>query len=163
MADHIVRRIFGSRTLPTNLSDAEMDKYFNSNFPKWTAEFEESGFLDEVKVPAIDGEDDFLEKLRQHRDDLLVIKFWKRGCIPCLALSEMFKAAEKQCASDGRRVVFYSVDTKSPLAKELVSNELVDGTPTFQAYKGYRQIGDQIRETNLKAFLEQVGNLEKSA
>jgi thiol-disulfide isomerase/thioredoxin len=152
MAQRIVKMIFGDRKLPEGLSDTEMDKYFSSNFPQWITEFEEGGFLDSTKVPSIVGEDDLLTKLRDTKDGMFIIKYWKRGCIPCLATSEMYKEAEGRAKSEGKNISFYSVNIKDEACKEMVENQLVEGTPTFQAFCNNKQMGDEIKEMNMAAF-----------
>ena len=152
MAQRIVKMVFGDRKLPEGLSDEEMDKYFSSNFPQWVTEFEEGGFLEKTHVPPVEGEDDLLTKLRDTRDGMMVIKYWKRGCIPCLATSEMYKEAEERARAESRPYSFYSVNIKDEQCKEMVENQLVEGTPTFQAFCNNKQMGDEIKEMNFGAF-----------
>lgn len=153
---NIIRRIFANRKIPENLSNEEYDAFLQSNFLKWITEFEQGGFLEQTKLPAIQSEEDFIEKLQEHKDDLMVIKFWKHGCIPCLSLAEMYKSVAEQCARDGKRVYWYSVDTKSPEARELVDYQLVVGTPTLQTFSGERQVGNEIRATNADDLVREI-------
>lgn len=171
---NIVRRIFGDRKLPENLSNEAYDKYMQANFPAWMKEFEDGGFLEQTKLPAIKSEEELLEKLQEHRDDLLVLKFWKHGCIPCLTFAEMYKEAAERCksytggnansnsnsnkdsTSGVRRIVWYSVDSKALSTRQLVDYQLIAGTPTVQTFLGQRQVGSEIRATNIDDLLKEV-------
>ncbi|EPY34316.1 hypothetical protein STCU_01654 [Strigomonas culicis] len=181
---NIIRRIFGDRKLPQNLSNEEYDEYMHTNFPAWMKEFEDSGFLEKTKLQPIRNEEEFIEKLNQHKSDLLVLKFWKHGCIPCLTFAEMYKEAEALCqrlqqnrpanvAADvapppadtaaaaltaplEKRVVWYSVDTKALSTRTMVDYQLISGTPTIQTFCGERQVGEEIKATNLEDLMKEL-------
>lgn len=155
-----MRRIFGDHKLPENLSAAEYDTFMHENFPQWIKEFEDSGFLEQTKLPAIQSEEELMEKLLEHKDDLLVLKFWKHACIPCLTFAEMYKAAADRCANEGRRVHWYSVDTKAISTKQLIEYQLIAGTPTVQTFTGCKQVGKEIRATNLEDLMQEITRRE---
>lgn len=153
---NLIRRIFGSRTLPQNLSDEEYDKYMHENFPKWMKEFEDSGFLEQTKLPAIKSEEELLEKLQEHKDELMVLKYWKHGCIPCLTFAEMYKEASELCKRSGKRIVWYSVDTKAVSTRQLTEYQLISGTPTIQTFLGQKQVGGEIRATSIDDLMKEL-------
>lgn len=138
-------RIFAGKTIPEGLGKEE----FHAFVDQAVAEFEESGFLNAHSHPPIRNEDDFLAKLEDHKDDLMVIKFWKKGCLPCLSMAEMYKVASEQ----NKRIVFYGVNTKDPEAAQLVANQMVEGTPTIQTFTACQQVGTDIQEVQLSKFL----------
>ncbi|KAG8344928.1 putative Thioredoxin [Trypanosoma vivax] len=156
MTQNIIRRIFGNREIPENLSGSEYEHYMQSNFPKWIREFEDGGFIEATKLPAIRSEDEFLRKLVEHRDEVMVIKYWKHGCIPCLSFAEMYKQVSEQCKKDKRRIVWYSVDTKDINTRSLVDYQLVGGTPTIQTFSGLKQVGSEIRATNAEDLMKEL-------
>lgn len=153
---NIIRRIFGDRRLPENLSNDEYDKYMQENFPVWIREFEDGGFLEKTKLPAIQSEEEFIDKLQEHRNDLMVVKFWKHSCVPCLSFAEMYKEAAERCAREGRRIVWYSVDTKALSSRQLIDYQLISGTPTLQTFKDLKQVGKEIRLTNVDDLMKEV-------
>lgn len=155
---NIIRRIFGDRKLPEGLTEEAYDAFMHSNFPKWVTEFEDSGFLDQTKLTPIPDEECLMDVLMAHPNDLVVVKYWKHGCIPCLSFAEMYKAAERKCLLEGRPIRWFSVDTKSADARELVDFQLVDGTPTIQTFMGCKQVGNEIRATQID---ELMGILEQ--
>lgn len=156
MTQNIVRRIFGDRKLPENLSSDEYDKYMHDNFPKWMKEFEDGGFLEKTKLPPIKSEEELIAKLQEHKDDLMVIKYWKHGCIPCMTFAEMYKEAAEKCAQENRRIVWYSVDTKALSTRQLIDYQLISGTPTIQTFTGRKQVGNEIRAVNLEELLAEL-------
>ncbi|CAJ1033448.1 Thioredoxin, putative [Leishmania lindenbergi] len=156
MTQNIVRRIFGDRKLPENLSNEEYDKYMQDNFPKWMKEFEDGGFLEKTKLPPIKSEEEFIAKLQEHKDELMVIKYWKHGCIPCLTFAEMYKEAAERCTKAKKKVVWYSVDTKAVSTRQLIDYQLISGTPTIQTFTGRKQVGNEIRAVNAEELLEEL-------
>ncbi|KEG07921.1 hypothetical protein DQ04_08471020 [Trypanosoma grayi] len=160
MTHNIIRRIFGERKLPENLSGNDYERFMQENFPKWIHEFEESGFLEATKLPEIKSEDEFLQKLQEHKNDLMVIKFWKHACIPCLSFAEMYKQVSEQCKAEKRRIVWYSVDTKDIKTRELVEYQLISGTPTIQTFGGLKQVGKEIRATNAEDLMKEIASRE---
>lgn len=156
MTQSIIRRIFGDRKLPENLSNEEYDAYMQKNFPTWIQEFENGGFLEKTKFPPIRSEEELIEKLHEHKDDLMVIKFWKHGCIPCLSFAEMYKEAEERCQQSGQRVFWYSVDSKAVGTRQLVDYQLIAGTPTVQTFCGQKQVGNEIRSTNIDDLMKEL-------
>jgi thiol-disulfide isomerase/thioredoxin len=149
----LMRRIFANRTMPPEgTSKEEFHKFFDAA----VTDFENSGFLDATKFTPIASDEELEEVLRKHKDELVVVKFWKRGCMPCLAFGEMFKAAEKQYADAGKPVKFFSVDTKADDCRDLARYQLVDGTPTILTFHKYRQVGEEIKETSLETFTRAV-------
>ncbi|CAD2217718.1 hypothetical protein ADEAN_000519800 [Angomonas deanei] len=158
---NIIRRIFGDRKLPENLSNEAYDKLMQEQFPQWIKEFEEGGFLEKTKMTPIASEEEFLSKLQEHENDLMVIKYWKHGCIPCLSMAEMLKETEAVCqqkyGKEGPgRIVWYSVDTKKISSRQLVDYQLVSGTPMVQTFTGLRQVGDEVREMNTADVLKEL-------
>lgn len=156
MTQNIVRRIFGDRKLPENLSNEEYDKYMQEHFPKWMKEFEDGGFLNKTKLPAIKSEEELISKLQEHKNDLMVIKYWKHGCIPCLTFAEMYKEAAERCAKEKKRIVWYSVDTKALSTRQLIDYQLISGTPTIQTFTGQKQVGNEIRAVNAEELLSEL-------
>jgi thiol-disulfide isomerase/thioredoxin len=156
MAAAIVRRIFATRQLPAqDASEADFKKAFDAA----VTDFEEGGFLEQNKLTPIASEVELVDRLHDHRNDLVVLKFWKRGCLPCLGLAEMYKAAEQRY--QGRRVHFYSMNTKADSALGAVAHQLVEGTPTVQVFHAGRQIGDEILSQNLAAFCERIDGYKR--
>lgn len=153
MMQQLMRRIFADKQMPPEGTPKEE---FHKFFDNAVKEFEEGGYLDKVKLAPIASDDELCEVLRRHKNELVVVKFWKRGCIPCLAYGEMFKTAEKQFQDDGKPVRFFSVDTHAPLCKDLARYQLVDGTPTILTFHGSRQVGDEIKEVSLASFMKVV-------
>ncbi|CAC9531673.1 Thioredoxin [Leishmania donovani] len=156
MTQNIVRRIFGDRKLPENLSNEEYDKYMQDNFPKWMKEFEDGGFLEKTKLPPIKSEEEFIAKLQEHKDELMVIKYWKHGCIPCLTFAEMYKEAAERCSKEKKKIVWYSVDTKALSTRQLIDYQLISGTPTIQTFTGQKQVGNEIRAVNAEELLKEL-------
>jgi thiol-disulfide isomerase/thioredoxin len=161
MMQQIMRRIFADRPMPPpNTSKEEFTKMFDVAVD----EFEKSGFLDSIKFEPVTSDEDLLDKLKQHKDELVVVKFWKHGCIPCLAFGEMFKAAEQQLKDEGKPVRFFGVDQKE--VRDVPRYQLVEGTPTVLTFHQYKQVGDEIRATSLSAFTasidERLGQLHGS-
>eukprot|EP00331_Platyophrya_macrostoma_P015387 CAMPEP_0176473856 /NCGR_PEP_ID=MMETSP0127-20121128/42582_1 /TAXON_ID=938130 /ORGANISM="Platyophrya macrostoma, Strain WH" /LENGTH=148 /DNA_ID=CAMNT_0017868985 /DNA_START=313 /DNA_END=759 /DNA_ORIENTATION=- len=139
------------------MSDAEYDSFMQTNFPKWITEFEQGGFLEKTKLPPIADEDALVDVLMSvPKEDLVVIKYWKHGCVPCLSFAEMYKAAEQMCLAEQKRIHWFSVDTKSPAAKGLVDYQIVDGTPTIQTFRGGRQVGSEIRATQIDELMREL-------
>ncbi|CAG9580704.1 conserved hypothetical protein [Leishmania major strain Friedlin] len=156
MTQNIVRRIFGDRKLPESLSNEEYDKYMQDNFPKWMKEFEDGGFLEKTKLPPIKSEEEFIAKLQEHKDELMVIKYWKHGCIPCLTFAEMYKEAAERCTKEKKKIVWYSVDTKALSTRQLIDYQLISGTPTIQTFTGQKQVGNEIRAVNTEELLTEL-------
>ncbi|GET91873.1 thioredoxin, putative [Leishmania tarentolae] len=156
MTQSIVRRIFGDRKLPENLSNEEYDKYMQDNFPKWMKEFEDGGFLEKTKLPPIKSEEEFITKLQEHKDELMVIKYWKHGCIPCLTFAEMYKEAAERCCKEKKKIVWYSVDTKALNTRQLIDYQLISGTPTIQTFTGQKQVGNEIRAVSTEELLSEL-------
>ncbi len=155
---NIIKRIFGSRKLPENMSDAEYDVFMQTNFKKWITEFEEGGFLEQTKLPPIRTEEELIDKLIQHENDLLVIKYWKHGCIPCLSVAEMYKEAQTLCMKTGKKVVWYSVDSKLAESRDMVDYQLISGTPTVQMFHKMKQVGDEVRATRIEDLMKVINN-----
>ena len=148
----LLQRIFKDKVVPTDASKEEFHAFFESA----VKDFEASGFLEENKLPVITSEEEFQQKLFEHRHELMVVKYWKRNCIPCLSFAEMYKAAEKQCADDKIPVHFYSVDIKEKPNRERVDFQMVDGTPTLQKFHNFRQVGGEIQETRLGGVMKDI-------
>jgi hypothetical protein len=151
MAAAIIRRIFSNRPFPSQDAGEEQ---FNKEFTEAVTAFEEGGFLEQIKMAPIGSELELVQRLHEHREDLVVLKFWKRGCIPCLGFGEMYKAAQMHFA--GKRVHFYSVNTKEPSCFGTAAYQLVEGTPTLQVFHRGRQVGDEIQSTSLNAFVDRI-------
>src|SRR3989338_8734053 len=156
MAAAIVRRIFANRPLPPN--DATPEE-FNKAMDSAVRDFEDSGFLDSIKLAPLNSEYDLVERLHQHKNDIVVVKFWKKGCLPCLGLAEMYKQAEKQF--EGKRVHFFSVNTKEDSCLGTVAHQLIEGTPTIQVFHGGHQIGDEILSQSLANFCQKIEGYKK--
>ena len=69
----------------------------------------------------------------------------------------MYKDAEKQTLDPSnplyKKVVWFSVDTKSAPNKEVVDFQMVNGTPSIQTFFGGRQVGSEIRATQLNELM----------
>lgn len=151
-----MRRILADRPMEQEMTSEERENFIHNSVPKWIKEFEESGFLESTRLPPIRNEEEFIEKLQEHKDDLMVIKYWKHGCLPCLSIAEMVKEAEKKCIESGKKIFWYSIDSRSPQAKNLIDYQLISGTPTLQTFYGQRQVGKEIRTTQLDELLKEV-------
>ena len=156
MAMNIVRRIFANRPLPSQ--DAGEEE-FKKQFDQAVKDFEEGGYLEQNKLAPINTEYDLVEKLHQHKNDLVVLKFWKRGCLPCLGLAEMYKQAEQQF--QGKNVVFFSMNTKEDSCLPTVAHQLVEGTPTVQVFYQGKQVGDEIMAQSLNSFMDKINGYKK--
>jgi hypothetical protein len=156
MSMQIVKRIFGNRKLPENMSDAEYEIFMQTNFKKWITEFEDGGFLDATKLPPIRNEDELIDKLMQHENELLVLKYWKHGCIPCLSVAEMYKEAQQLCMKHGKKVVWYSVDSKLAESRQMVDFQLISGTPTIQMFHKMKQVGEEVRATRIQDLMKEL-------
>lgn len=152
----IMRRILADKPMNQDMTSEEREKFIHESVPQWIKDFEESGFLETTSLPSIKSEDDFLVKLREHKDDLMVIKYWKHGCLPCLSIAEMVKEAERRTSESGKKIFWYSVDTRSSLTKKLIDYQLISGTPTLQTFSGQKQVGKEIRTTNIDELLKEV-------
>jgi len=149
---NILQRIFKDKNVPTDASKEEFHAFFESA----VNDFENSGFLEQTKIAPILTEADFQQKLFENRNKLMLVKYWKRNCIPCLSFAEMFKAAEKQCLDDKLPVVWYSVNIKEKPNKDLVDFQMVDGTPTIQKFFNFRQVGQEVQETRLGGLMKDI-------
>ncbi|KNH07049.1 hypothetical protein XU18_2226 [Perkinsela sp. CCAP 1560/4] len=149
---NILHRIFKDKSFPQSGTREELHNFFE----KSVREFEDGSFLKETALPAVNGEPDLHEKLYQHRTELLLIKYWKRNCIPCLSVAEMYKEAEKRCAQEKLPVRFYSINTKETHNKDVVDNQLVEGTPTIQKFHDFAQVGEDIRATNIDDLMSTI-------
>ena len=150
----ILKRIFADENIPTDCSKEE----FRTRFEKAVTKFEEDGFLEKTALTPIFADEQLQEVLHRHRRELVVVKFWKKNCLPCLSMAEMYKEAEKISFIEKLPVHFYSVDIKDPQNRKLSDYQLVEGTPTVQIFSGSKQIGGEVRATNLTAFLQDIKN-----
>eukprot|EP00759_Apiculatamorpha_spiralis_P050420 PhF_6_TR4725/c0_g1_i1/m.6540 len=148
----ILQRIFANKPIPHDATKEEFRLFFDAA----VKDFEDSGFLDQTKFPPILTEEEFEKKLYDHRNQLMIVKFWKKNCIPCLSTAEMFKAAEQQCIDEKAPVVFYSVNIKEKPSRPLVDYQMVQGTPTIQKFYQFRQLGTEVQETKLSGFMKDV-------
>ena len=148
----ILHRIFQFKTFPTNASKEELHQFFDNA----VKEFENGSFLEKTSLPAIEGENEFQQKLHDHRNELLIIKYWKRNCIPCLSVAEMYKEAEKRCMEERLPVRFFSINTKESPNKSVTDYQLVEGTPTIQKYHDFAQVGDDIQATKLEDLMKAI-------
>jgi hypothetical protein len=157
MAAQIVRRIFADRPIDRDLPEEEFKKVFDAavkEFEDGTPDGKKPSYLDQIKLTPVTSEFDLVQRLHEHRADIVVLKFWKRGCIPCLGFGEMYKAAEQHFK--GKRVHFFAVDTKQESCFGTCAYQLVEGTPTLQVFHGGRQIGEEIMSTSLSAFCDRI-------
>jgi len=153
MMQAIMKKIFGQTPIPPDLPESE----FNSFVEKAITNFEHGGFLEQTKLePLAEGETDFLATLRAKREQLVIVKYWKHGCLPCLSMAEMYKEAEAKCAAEGLPVYFCSIDVKAKQCLPHVRFENVEGTPTVKAFHRGCQLGDEITSTSLPVFMEEV-------
>ena len=148
----IIQKIFSAHEIPKDMPSDQLETFVDEAITK----FEDGGFLEENKLQPIDDEDNFLDFLRKHRNDLVVIKYWKRGCIPCLSQAEMYKQAEQLCQEHQLPITFCSVDTKKYESLPLVKWQNIEGTPTIQCFRGGKQVGDEIQAVSLPSFLQQL-------
>ena len=113
----LMQRLFPPGSITPGMSKDEFSKEFDRRLKA----MEEGGFLSDTALPKIEGEEDLVRKLALHkaRGEMVVVKYWKRGCIPCLSKAEMFKEAEQQMLEERPGSVFYSVDIHSPNNRDL--------------------------------------------
>ena len=154
MMQNLMRRMFANKQMPPEGTPKDE---FSKFFDETVKEFEDGGYLESIKFEPLTSDADLTEKLRLHRDELVVVKFWKRGCIPCLAFGEMFKTAEKTLLDEHKPVRFFSVDTQQQSCKDLARFQLVEGTPTILTFHNYRQVGGEIKEPTLASFMTAIG------
>eukprot|EP00667_Euglena_gracilis_P022881 EG_transcript_25604 len=112
--------------------------------------------LPKMHIPEIVGEAEFEQKLAQARDKLVIIKFWKHKCLPCLSYGPFMKRAEQQLKSTQPNVEFYSVDIKRPENIKLSGWQRVMGTPTVQYFHEGRQVGENVEELSYPTFMDHV-------
>eukprot|EP00996_Jenningsia_fusiforme_P004154 NODE_4958_length_738_cov_23.359942_g4602_i0.p2 GENE.NODE_4958_length_738_cov_23.359942_g4602_i0~~NODE_4958_length_738_cov_23.359942_g4602_i0.p2 ORF type:complete len:168 (+),score=38.79 NODE_4958_length_738_cov_23.359942_g4602_i0:119-622(+) len=132
-------------------SDQDWPQWFDSRLEEY-----ERQNLKEMHIPEIVGEEDFERKLREHKDKLMVIKFWKHKCVPCLAYGPFMKKASVTLQSEQPDCVFYSLDIKRDENRSLSMWQRITGTPTVQYFYGHRQIGHCVEETSYEAFTSHV-------
>eukprot|EP00756_Hemistasia_phaeocysticola_P054344 Hpha_TRINITY_DN30274_c0_g1::TRINITY_DN30274_c0_g1_i1::g.27172::m.27172 len=121
----------------------------------------EDRLVPQTALPSIRGDLEMVSRLHEHRDQLVAIKFWKRGCIPCLATAEMYKKAEAfhgitQMMPDGTRkpgVVFYSVDVKDDTNADAQDYHMVEGTPALLKFWNGKQVGGDVQISQLDPLL----------
>eukprot|EP01061_Rhynchopus_euleeides_P029983 TRINITY_DN4968_c0_g1_i1.p2 TRINITY_DN4968_c0_g1~~TRINITY_DN4968_c0_g1_i1.p2 ORF type:complete len:177 (+),score=78.80 TRINITY_DN4968_c0_g1_i1:119-649(+) len=149
-----MQRLFPPGSVSPDISKEEFSKEFERRLEK----LENSGFLEENGLPKIEGEDELARKLAYHkqRQELVVIKYWKRGCIPCLSKAEMFKEVERWMLAEKPQSVFYSIDIRHPLNRDLADRQLVDGTPSIQKYWGGRQVGGEVRVNDQPSLMKNI-------
>ena len=159
----LMQRIFENKPMPQGLSKEEFHTFMDGAIH----DFEESGYLETNKLTPLDTDDDLLKAVEGGGDDLVVVKFWKRKCLACLGLAEMYKDAEghygTQAKSGGAggenqpsNVQFFSVNTKDQCTKELCDRQLIDRTPTVQLFRCGKQVGPEIQSQQLEDFLKEV-------
>eukprot|EP01064_Diplonema_japonicum_P005564 TRINITY_DN13705_c0_g2_i1.p1 TRINITY_DN13705_c0_g2~~TRINITY_DN13705_c0_g2_i1.p1 ORF type:complete len:177 (+),score=41.50 TRINITY_DN13705_c0_g2_i1:47-577(+) len=150
---------FTQRIFPPGLMKPGMTKEeFGKLFERRLREFEEGGFLEETKLPPIRGEEEFLRKLAYHKrnDELMVVKYWKKGCMPCLSKAEMYKEVEQWMNEDRPGAAFYSIDIHHKDNLDLSERQLVDGTPSIQKYWNCQQVGGEVRVNEKQSFMENI-------
>ena len=152
MMQAMVMRIFEGKTMPPDASKEEYSQFIDTS----VKEFENGGFLEANKLPPISSEAELHDVLYKHRDELVVLKYWKRGCLPCLVASEAYKGAEKMCADEKMKVKFFSVDSKLESSKSLTRYQLIDGTPCAQAFHGGKQVGDEFNIQQLAPLVKEI-------
>ncbi|KAJ9450864.1 thioredoxin [Diplonema papillatum] len=155
-----LQRIFPASAMTPGMSKDDFRKVFDQRL----RDFEEGGFLEQTHLPGIVGQDDFLRKLALHsnRNELMVIKFWKRSCIPCLSKAEMYKGVEQTLLKENAGIVLYSINIHDPANTQLADQQLVDGTPSLQKYWDYRQVGGEVRVGSRDGFLDNINATYKA-
>ena len=158
----ILHRIFKDKQFPPNATKDEMHKFFDES----VKDFENGPFLKDTALPVVESETGFQEKLFEHRDEVLLVKFWKRNCIPCLSVAEMYKKAEKRCSDEKLPVRFYSINTKEDPNRSVTDYQLIEGTPTLQRFHNFAQIGDDIQATTfddlMSAIYDSINSVQKT-
>ena len=106
---------------PGSVSPDISKEDFAKEFDRRIKQLEGSGFLTKNGLPKIEGEEELTRKLAFHasQKQMVMIKYWKRGCIPCLAKAEMFKEVEGWILDNNPGCAFYSVDIKDPVNYDL--------------------------------------------
>ena len=167
----LLQRIFDGTEIPKGLSKQEFQQFMDEHIAK----FEEGGYLASTKLPPINDESHFIEELHHADNDLVVLKFWKRRCLPCLSMAEMYKEAEQHFDEENKRlpppssdlaaepslpkVRFFSINTKDPVARPVVDRQMVEGTPTIQVFQCGRQVGGEIQSTQLEDFIRELNKM----
>ena len=150
---NIVRRIFSGVDIPEGMSKPEFQTWMDAR----VTAFEDGGFMENTKLTPIVDDDGLVDVLAEaDPKELLVVKFYKRGCLPCLSIAEAYKNAELKCRADGLNVRFLSINSKLPESEALVQRQLVSGTPTVQTFVNGRQIGDEIQEMSSEKIMEKI-------
>ncbi len=185
----LLQKIFAGKDIPPGLGKEEFQKFMDQS----VHEFEEGGYLAaNALTPIYGGEEAFIDALDASEADVVLVKYWKRRCLPCLSFAEMYKEAEgyfvqervesaKAANAAGANIPlpapgalyppipegtgwstnkpfvrFYSVNTKEAPNKILCANQLIEGTPTVQAFHCGKQMGGEIQATSLVDFLKEV-------
>eukprot|EP01063_Lacrimia_lanifica_P018645 TRINITY_DN25550_c0_g1_i1.p1 TRINITY_DN25550_c0_g1~~TRINITY_DN25550_c0_g1_i1.p1 ORF type:complete len:199 (+),score=92.53 TRINITY_DN25550_c0_g1_i1:72-599(+) len=145
-----MQRIFPPGSMTPGMTKDDFAKIFADRLRA----FEEGGFLEKTGMTPIHGEDDFLRRLGYHaqRKELMVVKYWKHGCIPCLSKAEMMKNVEQWCVNDHPGAAFYSIDIYHKDNLKLSDRQQVDGTPSIQKYFDYQQVGGEVRVSSEAGF-----------
>mmetsp|Transcript_148848 Transcript_148848/g.260071 ORF Transcript_148848/g.260071 Transcript_148848/m.260071 type:complete len:173 (-) Transcript_148848:94-612(-) len=115
----------------------------------------ESQALPKMHIPELMGEAEFEKKLRENKDKLMIVKFWKHQCLPCLSYGPFLKKAEEELKKNPN-VVFYSVDIKRPENLKLSAWQRIMGTPSLQTFHGMRQVGECIESTGYTGFMAHI-------
>eukprot|EP01062_Namystynia_karyoxenos_P044483 TRINITY_DN32799_c0_g1_i1.p1 TRINITY_DN32799_c0_g1~~TRINITY_DN32799_c0_g1_i1.p1 ORF type:complete len:209 (+),score=84.83 TRINITY_DN32799_c0_g1_i1:80-628(+) len=149
----LMRRLIASADAPMPANDRSL----MMDWMMRQVERYEAAFNPTVKLPEIRGEQQLVETLAKHPDQLVVVKYWKQQCIPCLAYGDMYKRAEGWFKSETVRqgkqgIVFYSVNIKDRENLEMSDRQLVEGTPTIQKFWNGRQVGGEVQCMELNNF-----------
>jgi len=112
--------------------------------------------LPAMHIKEIVGEEDFEKKLKENKDKLLIIKYWKHRCLPCLAYGPFMKEAEETLKKDHPRCEVLSVDIKRPENLKLAAWQRVMGTPTVQYYYQGRQVGENVEQLGYRPFVDHI-------
>ena len=106
-----------AKIYPPQQMDPNMTReQYTREFQRRLDAYENSSEFEGTKIHPIVGENAFIQKLTYHkkRNELVVVKFWKNGCIPCHARANMFKDTESWLLEKKPGAVFYSVDIHHP-------------------------------------------------
>lgn len=58
----------------------------------------------------------------------------------------------------GKKVVWYSVDSKFADSRPLVDHQMIAGTPTVQTFLGMKQVGDEIRTMDFAELMKIINS-----
>eukprot|EP01060_Flectonema_neradi_P031144 TRINITY_DN4653_c0_g3_i2.p1 TRINITY_DN4653_c0_g3~~TRINITY_DN4653_c0_g3_i2.p1 ORF type:complete len:179 (+),score=21.27 TRINITY_DN4653_c0_g3_i2:51-587(+) len=150
---------FMAKIYPPQEMDPTLSReHYMKEFQRRLDAYESSAEFEGTKIHPLYGETSFLQKLAYHkkRNELVVVKFWKKGCIPCHARANMFKDTEKWLLDKNPGAVFYSIDIHHPENRGLEKRQLIEGTPHIQKFWNGKQVGGDVQASSKDSLISNL-------